>query len=190
MANLQIVNKVMTLFANEKITSIKEDDWSERISAAIELQKKTILEKYDWSFALTYRKLNKVVIPEFSSYLYAYQIPVDIARLTSVHTINNEKVGIKLLRNLWSTNRDKLVTSYNAVILKYVQLNVDIDTQSGEFTDMYSYHIAAYLAPSLTESTKLIEYFEAKLAQTMQTAIMLDQLNSNSYQDNKRYENY
>lgn len=190
MQNLQIVNKVLTLFAAADVTAIKDDDWSERINTAIELQKKTILEKYDWSFALTYRKLNQVAVQEFSKFRFAYQLPVDIARLTSLHSINNDKIGKKLDRQYWGTERDILVADVDGVILRYVMINVDINTQSGEFTDMYAYHIASYLAPSLTESTKLVNFFESKYLQCLNTAMMLDQLNNNSYCRINANENY
>ncbi len=166
-----IINSSFAKFEDIRIIDIDDTkDVNARFGKKFYLESLlSLLNRFDWSFALTYLPLTpqKLNTPVFG-YAYKYNIPNDFIRLCETNCTNNNCVK---MGKAYYTNINNLTIIY----VKYV---TDPNEFSCLFTEALSWMIAGSLACPLKVDIKMSSAFLQNGMRVCKEAICADQTDS------------
>lgn len=176
----------MNLLGRDKITNTDQDDWGPVIDNAIDNAKDYILDLYSWSFAKRYLQLALLTENVDLAFPFSYQIPSDNVKVVNVYSpvIVDSKLSINqpLLKNQWEVfNNTVSSNTSEGLVLLYISSLTDINSQTRAFIKMYAYYVASIVCVSLTQETKLVSFYTMEFEKYLNTAVLLDQKDSNTY---------
>jgi len=128
-----------------------------------------LLRSHDWNFATKRQKLAQSATAPAFEFDYAYPLPSDWIRTTSVH--NNDAGHGTILYRMEIVNGQRcIVTSASECYLRYVYRVTDPNLMSPDFRAALEYTIADALAIPLASSNTLQEKMEDKARRALAAA--------------------
>jgi len=150
-----VVNVALIRIGASRITSLTDGSPSANAANDIyALTRDKLLRAHPWNFASKRVKLAQSSTDPTFEYDFAYPLPADWIRNVSVHDNDAGHGTIDFRTELNDTQR-AIVTSVDAVYLRYVAQITDANLMAPDFRDALEFALARDLAIKLTSSNTL-----------------------------------
>lgn len=145
----EIVSIALTRLGAESILDFQEDTKNARLGKTMyDAMRKTLLRKYDWSFARKVVRLALVSEFPLSGYNYAYALPSDC--LNPVRIVNYKNPRVK-----WEVFGKELHANVGVFVLRYTYDCDNSGLFSPSFVDALAMRISAELCPGIVQDKAL-----------------------------------
>ena len=154
-AETDVVNVGLTRIGASPITSLT--DGSDSANAADDVYTEVrdgLLRSHPWNFATQRQKLARSATAPTVEFDFAYPVPADWIRTVSVHN-NDAGSGTILYRLEFVAGQNAIVTSADAVYMRYIYRVTDPNQMSPDFRTALEYSLAEALAIKLAASNVL-----------------------------------
>ncbi len=171
-----ICNLALNHIGREQIASLDENTEAARTCKLhYDLQRKTLLRAYTWSFAKKYTKL-ALIDTTTPGWKYTYAYPNDCVMARKIY--NEDNTWCILQKNfpgnidqvLLNDNTKALVCNHADAYLEYTYDVKDADLFTADFAQALSYYLAAAICEPLTGSMSLLQHVQAQAMGVFQEA--------------------
>ena len=171
-----ICNLALSHIGREVIASIDEDTEAARTCKLhYDLQRKTLLRAYTWSFAKKYTKLALLDVTT-PGWKYTYAYPNDCVMARKIY--NEDNTWCVLWKNfpgnldqvMVNDSTKALVCNHEEAYLEYTYDCKDAGLFTADFTQALSYYLAAAICVPLTGSEALAQQMQSHGAGILQEA--------------------
>ena len=171
-----VANVALRLVGASPITSLGDGTTSGNIVDDIYTEvRDDLLRSHPWNFATKRIKLAQSATDPVFEFDNAFPLPADWLRTVSVHD-NDAGYGTILFRMEIVNNQRSIVTSSDAVYLRYIFQATDPNVMSADFRRAFELSLARDLAVPLASSNSLQEQLEAQAQRKLASARSSDAL--------------
>lgn len=169
-------NVALRLLGQTTITSLTDGSPSANVMNDIfEELRDDLLRLHPWNFATKRVKLARISTAPVFEFDYAYAHPSDWLRTISVHD-NDAGHGSVLYRTEQVAGQNAIVSSSDAIYLRYVYRVTDQNLMSADFRRAFQLSLARDSAIALTSSNTMQEYYAREAARALARARSSDAL--------------
>lgn len=148
-SKIQLSSNALILLGDQPISSFDDTGAGARSASNLyESAYLSILSSHRWNFATKKTTLSRLTAKPLNEYLYQFQLPTDMVRLTSTYPVSNYKIL-----------EDKLYSDSQAVSIDYIY-KVSEDKLPSYFIKAFEYYLAVQLAIPVTEDFNKMELMQ------------------------------
>ena len=171
-------NVALRLVGQTPITSITDgSDTANVVDDIFNEIMDDMLRMHPWNFATKRVKLARITTAPAFEFDYAYAHPADWLRTISVHS-NDAGHGTVLYRTEQVAGQNAIVSSSDAIYIRYVHRVTDQNLMSADFRRAFQFSLARDLAIPLASSNTMQEVYSREASRALARARSTDALGS------------
>lgn len=177
-SDTDIANHALRLLGQGTIVSLDDgSDTGNKVDDIYEDTRDNLLRSHPWNFATKRVQLARSSNAPAFEFDYAYVLPADWLRTISVHD-NDAGHGTVLYRSELSGTQRVLVSSSDAIYLRYVSQVTDPNLMSVDFRMAFVLSLARDLSISIASSNTMQESFDRQAQRALAKARSTDAMGS------------